>query len=124
MKNKEEYKDPFKTPDGYFDELYDNIISAKTISSSPPAYLKRWALIGSLGLLVGFGVFMVTRTEEVSEPCVSLACIDEQVLIHEASTIDNSTLIEYIGSENSDTTVTHENLNFEEIDDSILYEEL
>lgn len=117
-------ENPYKVPDGYFDQLYDQIVDQKTEKSKIATWWpgRKWA-IGLATVMLASGIYGVLKyTSQQEKECVSLACIDDQTLINAAAQIESTTLMEYIRAD-ADTS-THLSVNLEEVDDSALLEEL
>lgn len=117
-------ENPYRVPDGYFDQLYDKLVDQKAEKSKVGAWWpgKKWA-IGLATIILAFGIYgILINTSKSEKECLSLACVDDQTLINAAAQIESITLMEYIKAD-ADTS-THLSVNLEEVDDSALLEEL
>ncbi len=128
MENREDYKDPYKVPEGYFDELYTNILQRKSEGKRERTTFFRLEPVRILSMilvisLVTFGVVRYTSSNNQTEECVTLACVEETELLNEASLLDDEDLIDYISVSSVDTTNTSDP-NLEGIDENELLNEL
>lgn len=129
MDNQENYKNPYKVPEGYFDGLYTDILEKK--ANEPIVkriYLRPYwspkVLIPITAIAI-CAVLLISRTEPVfnAADCKSLSCLDDTELLDAATELDASTLLDYADYNSADSEITNE-FDLQEIDESQLLNEL
>lgn len=99
----------YKVPEGYFDELYTNIISNKAAVPSPAWYQAswaRWAALPVAGLALLFFLLpggevknTTVTTATTAEECVTLACLTDDELALMAEDLELGTLEDFAAYE-------------------------
>jgi hypothetical protein len=132
-------EEPYKVPEGYFDDLYSNILANKEEKHPVSAAwwkspVLRWSLVPAaiVLLLLMIPVFNPLKTNTTnttaavaSSECLTVACLTDDELNSLAAEFDLVTLEEFSGEDPADSLYSENiDLNEDELIDELLESEL
>ncbi|MES2629300.1 MAG: hypothetical protein V4616_10080 [Bacteroidota bacterium] len=127
MIEKDHIQEPFKVPEGYFDQLYDSITAAKQEKATlfqrmrqytKPVYAVGIPMLILVLIVLGTGLWKVDGVP--AKDCIELSCLGDAELEQAAETLDLDAVMDFAAADSTfrieqDLSITEESEYLDEL---------